>query len=91
LGHHEGAATGDHPHWVQEQLNKWVEHHTLTKNLKALGLWVLLLIKCLTSTYLSNVGLTHSHLPQRYYYLRWSKELIVEGHSSFLSTVIALS
>jgi hypothetical protein len=22
LGHHEGAATGDHPHWAQEQLYK---------------------------------------------------------------------
>jgi hypothetical protein len=29
-----------------------------------LGLWVLSLIKCSTSTILINVGLTHSHLPQ---------------------------
>jgi hypothetical protein len=40
-----------------------------------LGLWVLLLIKCSTSTFLSNVGLIHSHLPQQ----NVSKILTLDG------------
>jgi len=35
--------------------------HTLTQNLKAMGLWILLLIKCSTFTFLSDVGhITHT-------------------------------
>jgi len=45
-----------------EQTLKWERRHTLTQNLKAIGLWVLSLIKCLTSTCLSDVGHSYSHL-----------------------------
>jgi len=38
-----------------EQPHKQERHHTLIQNLKAMSLWVLLLIRCSTSTLLSNV------------------------------------
>jgi len=41
--------------------HKQERHHTLTQNLKAMGLWVLLLIRCSTFTLLSYVGhITHT-------------------------------
>jgi len=44
-----------------EQSNKRERHHTLTQNLKVMSLWVLLLIRCSTFTYLSDVGhITHT-------------------------------
>jgi len=44
-----------------EQPHKQERHHTLTQNLKAMSLWVLLLITCLTFTLLSDVGhITHT-------------------------------
>ena len=44
-----------------EQPHKQERHHTLTQNLKAMNLWVLLLIRCLTFTFLSDVGhITHT-------------------------------
>ena len=44
-----------------EQPHKQERHHTLTQNLKAMGLWVLLLIRCSTFTLLSDVGhITHT-------------------------------
>ncbi|AES98185.1 transmembrane protein, putative [Medicago truncatula] len=50
-----------------EQPHKQERHHTFTKNLKAIGLWVLLLIRCLTFTILSNVGhITHTCKPTIY-------------------------
>jgi len=45
-----------------EQSYKWERHHTLTQNLKAMGLWVLILIRCLTFTFLSDSHL-HTTLP----------------------------
>jgi len=39
-----------------EQPHKQERRHTLTQNLKALGLWILLLIRCSTLTLLSDVG-----------------------------------
>jgi hypothetical protein len=44
-----------------EQLYKWNKHHIFTQNLKALSSSVLLLIKCSTSTFLSNVKLKSLH------------------------------
>jgi len=41
---------------TSRQPYKWERHHTLTQNLKAMSLWVLSLIKCSTSTFLSDVG-----------------------------------
>jgi len=51
-----------------EQPHKQERRHTLTQNLKAMGLWVLL-IRCSTFTFLSDVGhITHTctqhHCPQ---------------------------
>jgi len=51
-----------------EQPYKQERRHTLTQNLKATGLWVLLLIRCSTFTLLSDLGhITHTctqqHLP----------------------------
>ncbi|RHN52334.1 hypothetical protein MtrunA17_Chr6g0479381 [Medicago truncatula] len=47
-----------------EQSHKQERHHTLTQNLKAVGLWVLLLITCSTFTILSDVGhITHTCKP----------------------------
>ena len=44
-----------------EQPHKQERHHTLTQNLKAMGLWVLLLIRRSTFTILSDVGhITHT-------------------------------
>jgi len=44
-----------------EQPHKQERHHTLTQNLKAMGLWVLLLIRCSAFTFLSDVGhITHT-------------------------------
>ena len=44
-----------------EQPHKQERHHTLTQNLKAMGLWVILLIRCSTFTFLSDVGhITHT-------------------------------
>jgi len=44
-----------------EQLHKQERRHTLTQNLKAMGLWVLLLIRRSTFTILSDVGhITHT-------------------------------
>jgi len=44
-----------------EQPHKQERHHTLTQNLKVVGLWVLLLIICSTFTVLSDVGhITHT-------------------------------
>ena len=44
-----------------EQPHKQERHHTRTQNLKAMGLWVLLLIRCSTFTFLFDVGhITHS-------------------------------
>jgi len=39
-----------------EQPHKQERHHTLTQNLKTMSLWVLLLIRCSTFTFLSDVG-----------------------------------
>jgi len=45
----------------QKQTYKWVGYHILIQNLKTVGLWVLLLIKCLISTFSNNVKLlTHT-------------------------------
>ncbi|AES67213.1 hypothetical protein MTR_2g088110 [Medicago truncatula] len=47
-----------------EQSHKQEKHHTLTQNLKEMGLWVLLLIRCSTFTILSDVGhITHTCKP----------------------------
>ncbi|RHN58637.1 hypothetical protein MtrunA17_Chr4g0004501 [Medicago truncatula] len=44
-----------------EQPHKQERHHTLTQNLKAVGLWVLLLIRCSTFTLSSDAGhITHT-------------------------------
>jgi len=44
-----------------EQLHKQERHHTLTRNLKAMSLWVLLIIRFSTFTFLSDVGhITHT-------------------------------
>ncbi|KEH23708.1 transmembrane protein, putative [Medicago truncatula] len=45
-----------------EQPHKQKRHHTLTQNLKAMDLWVLLLIRCSTFTILFNVEhITHTY------------------------------
>ena len=56
-----GGARGTATHRSRpEQPHKQERHHTLTQNLKAMGLWVLLLIRCSTFTILSDVGhITH--------------------------------
>ena len=46
---------GDPPH-PSRATTQVRESHTLTQNLKAMGLWVLLLIRCSTFTFLSDVG-----------------------------------
>jgi hypothetical protein len=51
------GAVGDHSHWVLEQAHKWVRHHIFIQNFKTLGLCIVSLINCPTSTFLSNVGL----------------------------------
>jgi len=44
-----------------EQPHKQKRHHTLTQNLKAMCVWVLLLIRCSAFTFLSDVGhITHT-------------------------------
>jgi len=44
-----------------EQPHKQERHHTLTQNLKEMGLWVLLFIRCSTFTLLSDVRhITHT-------------------------------
>jgi hypothetical protein len=58
---------------------RWVGHYTLTQNLKVLNLRVLSLIKCSTSTYLSNVRLSHSHLSQQVYIFLFN-HMIVQLH-----------
>jgi len=41
--------------------HKQERHHTLAQNLKAMSLWVLLIIRCSTFTVLSDVGhITHT-------------------------------
>jgi len=48
-----------------EQPHKQERHHTLIQNLKGMGLWVLLFIRCLTFTFLSDVGhITHTYTQQ---------------------------
>jgi len=50
---------GDRPH--RGYNNQWKRHHSLTQNFKAMGLWVLLLIRCSTFAFLSDVGhITHT-------------------------------
>ena len=50
-----------------EQPHKQERRHTLTQNLKAMGLWVLLLIRCSTFTFLSDVGhITHTDTQQQF-------------------------
>jgi len=44
------------------QDHKRLEHHTLTQNLKAMGLWVPSVIYPLFSPFLVDVGHNHSHL-----------------------------
>jgi len=54
------GARGPPTSWP-EQPHKCERCQTLTQNLKAMSLWVLSLIKCLTSTLLSDVGhITHT-------------------------------
>jgi len=54
-----------------EQPYKQERRHTLTQNLKAIGLWVLLLIRCSTFTLLSDVGhITHT-CTQQWYSRAW--------------------
>jgi len=49
----------------REQPHKQERHHTLTQNLKAMGLWVLLLIRCSTFTLLTDVRhITHTCIQQ---------------------------
>ena len=48
--------------WGNVQDHKRLEHHTLTQNLKAMGLWVPSLIYPLFPPFLVNVGHNHSHL-----------------------------
>jgi hypothetical protein len=53
------------------QPHKQERHHTLTQNLKVMGLWVLVLIRCSTFTLLSNVGhITHTCTQQHYLCIR---------------------
>jgi len=48
-----------------EQPHKQERHHTLTQILKAMSLWIFLLIKCSTFTLLSDVGhITHTYTQQ---------------------------
>jgi len=52
LGHK--GSPGDHPIQL-EQAHKWERHHTFIQNLNAMSLYVILLIKCSTSIFLSDV------------------------------------
>jgi hypothetical protein len=45
-----------------EQFYKWLWHHAFTKNLEALDLWVLSLIKCSTSISSNQCESFYSHL-----------------------------
>jgi hypothetical protein len=57
----------------QKQTHKWVGYHILIQNLRTIGLWVLLLIKCSTSAFSSNVRLLthtcHNSLPLKCDYI----------------------
>jgi len=65
----EGEPGGPTTTWL-EQPHKQERRHTLNQNLKAMGLWVFLLIRCSTFTLLSDVGhitytctqFQHSHI-----------------------------
>jgi len=53
-------------HIEARTLHKQEGRHTLTQNLKAMGLWVLLIIRCSTFTVLSDVGhITHTCTQQQ--------------------------
>jgi len=52
---HQGSREG--PPISGKRSHKWESHHTFTQNLKTMGLWVLPLIICSTSTFLTDVRL----------------------------------
>ena len=60
IGHHEGETftLGQTFTWKwKTHPNMWERHQIFTKNLKVIGVWVISLINCSTSTILSNVRL----------------------------------
>jgi len=87
LAKHGGASTSR-----LEQPHKQERRHTLTQNLKAMGLWVLLLIRCSTFTLLSDVGhITHLYtttLPLKCEFINSSYSPF-KGSSYLLCIVVA--
>ena len=58
---HEGSSRGPTTSRLK-QLQEQERRQTLTQNLKAMGLWVLLLITCSTFTFSIRCGTYNSHL-----------------------------
>jgi len=70
LGH--WGKPGGPPTSRLEQPHKQERRHTLTQNLKPMGLWVLLLIRCSTFTLLSDVGhITHTCTQQHFVHIQF--------------------
>ena len=64
-----GGKSGGRPTSSLEQPHLQERRRTLTQNLKAMGLWVILLIRCSTFTLLSDVGhITHTCTQQHNIY-----------------------